>query len=50
MKKILAMLLVVGSLSASAQNLRPLKDIMEDMGTSFKTIGASLMIGSMQKL
>jgi len=46
MKKILAMLLVIGSLSASAQNLRPLKDRMEDMGTSFKTIGASLMIGS----
>lgn len=44
--KFLAMLLLVSSLSVEAQSLRSLKDVMSDLGSSFKTVTLGLQAGS----
>jgi hypothetical protein len=43
--KFLAMILLVSSLTAQAQSLRPLKDVMSDMGASLKIVTLGLQAG-----
>ncbi len=40
------MILLISSLTAQAQSLRPLKDVMSDLGASFKVVTLGLQAGS----